>query len=40
MTKREKEELIAILQDIEIADDRIDILERLYHTLKLMIYGN
>lgn len=37
MTKAEREELSSIIEDIEKSDDKIDILERLYFTVKKMI---
>lgn len=40
MTKAEKDELKDIIREIEVSDDRIDILERLYHRLKIILNGN
>ena len=37
MTKAEREELSSIIEDVENSDDKIDILERLYFTVKQMI---
>lgn len=37
MTKAEREELSTIIEDIENSDDKIDILERLYFTVKQMV---
>ena len=37
MTKKEREELIAIIDDIQESDDKIDMLERLYFTVKRMV---
>lgn len=37
MTRKEKEEISAIIVEIENADDKIDILERLYFTVKKMV---
>lgn len=37
MTKAEREELSTIIEDIENSDDKIDILERLYFTVRQMI---
>ena len=37
MTKKEREELIAIIDDMQESDDKIDILERLYFTVKRMV---
>ena len=37
MTKAEREELCSIIEDIEKSDDKIDILERLYFTVKQMV---
>ena len=37
MTKAEREELSSIIEDIENSDDKIDILERLYFTVKQMV---
>lgn len=40
MTKAEREELGSIIEDIEKSDDKIDILERLYFTVKQMVKVN
>lgn len=37
MTKAEREELSTIIEEIQNSDDKIDILERLYFTVKQMI---
>lgn len=37
MTKKESEELIAIIDDIQESEDKIDVLERLYFTVKRMV---
>lgn len=37
MTKKEREELIAIIDDMQESDDKIDMLERLYFTVKRMV---
>lgn len=37
MTKKEREELIAIIDDIRESDDNIDVLERLFFTVKRMV---
>lgn len=37
MTKKEREELIAIIDDVQESDDKIDVLERLLFTVKQMI---
>ena len=37
MTKSEKEILASSCQDMEVSDDKIDILERLYFEVKRMI---
>ena len=37
MTKVEREELSSIIKNVENSDDKIDILERLYFTVKQMI---
>lgn len=37
MTKAEREELNSIIEDVENSDDKIDVLERLYSTVKQMV---
>jgi hypothetical protein len=37
MTKAEREELSTIIEEIQHSDDKIDILERLYFTVKQMV---
>lgn len=37
MTKKEREELIAIMDDMQESDDKIELLERLYFTVKKML---
>lgn len=37
MTKAEREELSTIIEEIQNSDDKIDILERLYFTVKQMV---
>lgn len=37
MTKKEREELIAIIDDVKESDDKIDVLERLLFTVKRMV---
>ena len=37
MTKAEREELSTIIEDVENSDDKIDVLERLYSTVKQMV---
>ena len=37
MTKSEREILASIIEEIEKSDDKIDILERLYFTIKEML---
>jgi len=37
MTRREKEILSSIIYDIDISDDKIDQLERLFTTVKKML---
>ena len=37
MNKREREELIGIITDIQESDDKIEVLERLYTTVKRMV---
>ena len=37
MTKKESEELIAIIDDFQESDDKIDVLERLLFTVKRMV---
>jgi hypothetical protein len=37
MTKKEREELIAIIDDVQESDDKIDVLERLLFTVKRMV---
>lgn len=37
MTKKEREELIAIIDDMQESDDKIELLERLYFTVKKML---
>ena len=37
MTKKEREELIAIIDDVQESDDKIDVLERLLFTVKQII---
>jgi len=37
MTKAEREELSSIIKDIEKSDDKVDVLERLYFTVKQMV---
>lgn len=42
MTTKEREELIEIIDDVKESDDKIDVLERLYITVKRMVtaHGN
>ena len=37
MNKKEREELVSILDDIRDSDEKIDVLERLYSTVKRML---
>lgn len=37
MTKKEREELISILDDAKDSDEMIEVLERLYFTVKKMV---
>ena len=37
MTKKEREELISILDDANDSDEMIEVLERLYFTVKKMV---
>ena len=37
MTKEEREILASIIEDIQKSDDKIDVLERLYFTVKEML---
>ena len=37
MTKEEREILASIIEDIQKSDDKIDVLERLYFTIKEML---
>ena len=40
MTKREREILTSIIEDIQESDDKIDALERLYSVVKQMVKAN
>lgn len=37
MTKKEREELIAIIDEVQESDDKIDVLERLLFTVKHLV---